>query len=115
MTTRMMDSFRAYDVVQYDGIRRPQYLDIHGAEVLLGEEQPDHRHVRRATGLDSLTRTHTKYNIKHTSIGAAILRYDKQRGPFFYASESGDSAPLSSTGLPASSTCSLAVVARPRR
>ena len=112
MTTRMMGSSRAYDVVQYDGIRRPQYLDIHGAEALeVKNGLTTGTIVGRATGLDSFTRTHTN-TTSSTRPSVAILRYDKQRGPFSLPSRG---TPAPSTGLAASSTCSLAVVARPRR
>ena len=96
MTTQMMGSSRAYDVVQYNGIRRPQHLDIHSAEALLEVKNGliTGTIVHRATGLDSFTRTHTKYNIKHTSTGVAILRYDKQRAPSSPFPESGDSGSI---------------------
>ena len=35
--------------------------------------------VGRTTGLESFTRTHTKYDIKHTSIEVAVLCYDQLR------------------------------------
>ena len=84
------------DDVRYDGIRRPQHLDIHGEKALLEVKNglTTGTIVGRATGLESFTRTHTKYDIKHTSIEVAILRHDKQRGPFLSSSESGDSGSI---------------------
>ena len=95
MTTRMMGSSRAYDVVQYDGIRRPQHLDIHGVEALLEVKNglTTGTIVGHATGLDSFTRTHTKYGIKHTSIGR-YLALRQTAWSLLLPSESEDSGSL---------------------
>lgn len=56
---------------------RRQEWDVHGTT------------VGRANGLESFTRIYDEYGTKHTSIDIAVLPYDKTRGNFSHAGDSG--------------------------
>jgi len=82
---------QAYGVVQDDEIRNPQHLDVHGEKCLLVVKNglTTGTTVGRANGLESLTRIYDDYGIEHTSIEIAVLPYDKTRGNFSDAGDSG--------------------------
>jgi hypothetical protein len=82
---------QANGVVQDDEIRNPQHLDVHGEKCLLVVKNglTTGTTVGRTNGLESFTRIYDEYGIKHTSIEIAVLPYDKTRGKFSDAGDSG--------------------------
>jgi hypothetical protein len=82
---------QAYGVVQHDEIRDPQHLDVYGEKCLLVVKNglTTGTTVGRANGLESFTRIYDNYGIKHTSTEIAVLPYDKTRGKFSAAGDSG--------------------------
>jgi hypothetical protein len=82
---------QAYGVVQDDEIRDPQHLDVHGETCLLVVKNglTTGTTVGRANGLESFTRTYDDHGIQQTSIEIAVLPYDKTRGKFSDAGDSG--------------------------
>ncbi|KAI1792458.1 hypothetical protein LXA43DRAFT_972582 [Ganoderma leucocontextum] len=82
---------QAYGVVQEDEIRDPQHLDVYDEKCLLVVKNglTTGTTVGRANGLESFTRIYDNYGIKRTSIEIAVLPYDKMRGKFSDAGDSG--------------------------
>jgi hypothetical protein len=82
---------QAFGVVKDDEIRQSQHLDVHGekAPLVVKNGLTTGTTVGRVNGLESFARTYPDYGIKHTSIEAAILPYDKLRGPFSAPGDSG--------------------------
>ncbi|KAG0633889.1 hypothetical protein HOY80DRAFT_1102268 [Tuber brumale] len=82
---------QAYGVVQDDEIRNPQHLDVHGEKCLLVVKNglTSGTTVGRANGLESFTRIYSDWGIEQTSIEIAVLTYNKTRGKFSAAGDSG--------------------------
>lgn len=85
------DLLQAYSVIQDDEIHDPQHLDVYGEKCLLVVKNgmSTGTTVGRANGLESFTRIYDEYGTKHTSIDIAVLSYDKTRGNFSHAGDSG--------------------------
>jgi hypothetical protein len=82
---------QAYGVVKDAEIRDPQQLDVHNEKCLLVVKNglTTGTTFGRANGLESFTRVYRDYSIGHTSIEIAVLPYDKSRGKFSHAGDSG--------------------------
>ncbi|KAI9775822.1 MAG: hypothetical protein M1839_000873 [Geoglossum umbratile] len=82
---------QAYGVVNHAEIRDPQQLDVYGEKCLLVVKNglTTGTTVGRVNGLESFTRVYHGYDIEHTSIEIAVLPYDKMRGKFSHAGDSG--------------------------
>jgi len=82
---------QAYGIVKDDEMRNPQHLDVHGEKCLLVVKNGSTTGttVGRANGLESFMRYFDHYGIEHTSIGIAVLAYDKTHGKFSDAGDSG--------------------------
>jgi len=82
---------QAYGVVQDDEIRNPQHLDVDSEKCLFVVKNglATGTTVGRANGLESFTRIYNDYGIKHTSIEIAVLPYNRRRGKFSDAGDSG--------------------------
>ncbi|KAI9778209.1 MAG: hypothetical protein M1839_008326 [Geoglossum umbratile] len=85
------DLLQAYGIVKDAEIRDPQQLDIHGEKCLLVVKNglTTGTTFGRTNGLESFTRTYNGHSIEHTSIEIAVLPYDKTRGKFSHAGDSG--------------------------
>ena len=82
---------QANGVVQDDEFRDPQHLDVHGEKCLLVVKNGliTGTTVGRVNGLESFIRTYDDDGVEHTSIEFAVLPYDKKRGKFSGAGDSG--------------------------
>lgn len=82
---------QACGVVQDEEIHNPQHLDVYGERCLLvlKNGSTTGTTVGRANGLESFTRIYDEYGINHTSIEIAVLPYEKRRGKFSDAGDSG--------------------------
>ncbi|KAG7094922.1 hypothetical protein E1B28_005728 [Marasmius oreades] len=82
---------QAYGVVQDNEIHNPQHLDVHGGKCLFVVKNglATGTTVGCANGLESFTRIYNDYGIEHTSIEIAVLPYNKMRGKFSDAGDSG--------------------------
>lgn len=82
---------QAYDVVQDAEMRNPQHLDVHGEKCLLVVKNglATGTTVGRVNGLESFTRVYEGYGIGRKSLEFAVLPYDKTRGKFSDAGDSG--------------------------
>ncbi|KAG8906166.1 hypothetical protein FRC01_008107 [Tulasnella sp. 417] len=80
-----------FGVVKDDEIRRPNHLDVHGEKALLVVKngRTTGTTIGRTNGLESFTRPYIENGPKYTSIDVAVLPYDKLRGPFSAAGDSG--------------------------
>ncbi|KAH0551399.1 hypothetical protein GP486_007386 [Trichoglossum hirsutum] len=85
------DLLQAYGVVKDAEIRDPQQLDVHGEKCLLVVKNglATGTTFGRTNGLESFTRVYRGHSIEHTSIEIAVLPYDKKRGKFSHAGDSG--------------------------
>jgi hypothetical protein len=79
---------QAYGVVEHAEIRNPQQLDVHNEKCLtvVKNGMATGTTFGRANGLESFTRADHDQN---TSIEIAVLPYDKTRGKFSQAGDSG--------------------------
>ncbi|EIW79463.1 hypothetical protein CONPUDRAFT_125778 [Coniophora puteana RWD-64-598 SS2] len=82
---------QAHGVVQDDEMRDPQHLDVHGEKCLLVVKSGSATGttVGRVNGIESFTRVYDDYGIGHTSVEFAVLPYDRMRGSFSDAGDSG--------------------------
>jgi len=83
---------QALGVVQEAEIRDPKHLDANRQECLLVVKNggTTDTTVGRANGLESAKRTHPEHGIiKETSIEIAVLPYNRARGEFSDAGDSG--------------------------
>ena len=82
---------QAYGVVKDKEIRSPQHLDANGYKCLhmVKNGLATGTTVGRVNGLDSFTRVYTEYSIDQTSVGVAVLPYDRKRGAFSAPRDSG--------------------------
>ncbi|KAI0056985.1 hypothetical protein BV25DRAFT_1831617 [Artomyces pyxidatus] len=82
---------QAHGVIPDDEFRDPPHLDVHGEKCLLVVKNgpTTGTTVGRANGLESFTRIYDDSGIAHTSLGIAVLPYDKMRGRFSGAGDSG--------------------------
>ncbi|KZP24239.1 hypothetical protein FIBSPDRAFT_736125 [Athelia psychrophila] len=82
---------QAFGVVPDAEIRKPQNLEANGDKCLFVVKNgtTTGTTVGRANGLESFTRYYSEYGIEHISIEIAVLPYDKKRGKFSDAGDSG--------------------------